>query len=34
MKELMEKAPTVEVMESMRHIDARMDELEKREEVY
>ena len=34
MKELMDKNPTLEVLESMRFIDARMDELEKREEVY
>ena len=30
----MEQAPTEEVIQSMRHIDARMEELEKREEIY
>ena len=34
MKEMMEQEPTVEVIESMRHLDTTMDELEKHEEVY
>ena len=34
MKELMEQEPNVDVVERMRAIDARMEELERREEVY
>lgn len=34
MKELMEQDPTAERMECMRNIDARMEELENREESY
>ncbi|XP_048494509.1 uncharacterized protein LOC125494761 [Beta vulgaris subsp. vulgaris] len=34
MKELMEHEPTVDVVERMRAIDARIEELERREEVY
>lgn len=34
MQKLMEEEPTLEVMEQMRRLDGRMDELEKKEEVY
>lgn len=34
MKELMEKDPTVDVVNQMRNIDARMGELERRGEVF
>lgn len=34
MQKLMEEEPTPEVIEQMKMIDGRMDELEKKEEVY
>lgn len=34
MKELMEKEPTEEIVNQMRNVDARIDELERREEMY
>lgn len=34
MKELMEREPSEDNMNAMRNVDARMDELEKREEIY
>ena len=34
MQEMMEQEPTVEVIQNMRLLDARMEELEKREEIY